>query len=131
MAATTNGASGRERGAVTRATEPIGEVADRPVWHFTRAELDALSVHDDVVLKLADYAPAEDGSRFPLTDAPHWAGDGPQEGAAIAVWQMLTQRWSNRLDLHASLSSLDRIHVEPPGNVEYPLRPDRPGGPHC
>lgn len=89
MAATTNGGSGRERDAV-RATEPIGDATERPACHFTRAELDALSVHDDVVLRIADGVPGvPDGGRIAARELPHWASAAPDEGAAIAVWQML------------------------------------------
>ena len=59
--------------------------------HFTRDELDALSVHDDIVLKLTDDLAADipEDDRGPQSALPHWAGRGAgDEGAAIAVWQM-------------------------------------------
>ena len=57
---------------------------------FTAAELAELSVPDDVRLMLADDVPdVEDGARGPRSELPHWATGGPEEGAAIALWQML------------------------------------------
>jgi hypothetical protein len=58
---------------------------------FTRADLDALSVHDDIKLKLTDDLAADipEDKRGLQTALPHWSGAGPEEGAAIAVWQML------------------------------------------
>jgi hypothetical protein len=59
---------------------------------FTKAELGALSVPDDIVLKLTDDLAADipEGNRGRQSDLPHWAGAGPEDGAAIAVWQMLS-----------------------------------------
>jgi hypothetical protein len=72
---------------------PAGSLASAaPTFgRFARAELDALSVHDDVTLKLTDDLAADipDDDRGPQSALPHWAGAGPDEGAAIAVWQML------------------------------------------
>jgi hypothetical protein len=63
-----------------------------PQRRFTKTELDALSVHDDIVLKLTDDLAADipEDESGPQSDLPHWPGAGPDEGAAIAVWQMLS-----------------------------------------
>ena len=64
------------------------EALQRP---FTKADLDALSVHDDIELRLTDDVQGDvpDGGCFPQGEAPHWASTGQEVGAAIAVWQML------------------------------------------
>ena len=69
------------------ATEaPIGSDGAR----FTRAEVEALSVPDDIVLKLTDDLPdIPDGGRGRRSELPSPFGPGPEEGAAIAVWQRL------------------------------------------
>jgi hypothetical protein len=58
---------------------------------FSKVDLDALSVHDDIELRLTDDVQGDvpDGGRFPQGEAPHWASTGQEVGAAIAVWQML------------------------------------------
>ena len=58
---------------------------------FTRAELDALTVHDDIELRLTDDVLDDipEGGRGRRSELPHWAGERPEEGTAIAVWQML------------------------------------------
>ena len=60
----------------------------RPPQPFERAELDALSVPDDIVLRLTDdVLPGDRGQSSVL---PHLAVAGPDKGAAIAVWQTLS-----------------------------------------
>jgi hypothetical protein len=62
------------------------------VQRFTKAELDALSVYDDVVLKLTDDLAADvsEGDRGLRSVLPHWSvhDAAQEEGAAIAVWQV-------------------------------------------
>ena len=59
---------------------------------FTGDELDSLSVHDDIVLRLTDDLAADipDGDRGPRSALPHWSVEdkAKDDGAAIAVWQM-------------------------------------------
>ena len=57
---------------------------------FTKAEVAALSVPDGIVLRLTDDLPdLADEWRGRLSELPSPFGPEPDEGAAIAVWQML------------------------------------------
>jgi hypothetical protein len=71
-----------------RKQEAIRETEQR---RFTKADLDALSVHDDIELRLTDAIQGDvpDGGRFPQGEAPHWASTEQEVGAVIAVWQVL------------------------------------------
>lgn len=57
---------------------------------FTAADFDALSVPDDIEVRLVDDVPdVPDGACAPRSELPHWSGRGGlNEGAAIALWQM-------------------------------------------
>jgi hypothetical protein len=58
------------------------------VQRFTKADLDALTVRDDVVLSLTDDIRARDGG--PQSELPGLPAECPAEGAAIAVWHMFS-----------------------------------------
>ena len=57
---------------------------------FTSADLALLRVPDDVKVRLVEDVPlVPDGACAPRSELPSWWDRGPDEGAAIALWQML------------------------------------------
>jgi hypothetical protein len=64
--------------------------AATPGRRFTSADLALLRVPDDIKVRLVeDVPPVPDGARAPRSELPSWWDRGPDEGAAIALWQML------------------------------------------